>query len=99
MNVQLVEIFDKNEGNPDRGQTYSVRTIYINPDHVVCIRESYDMLGLLTEGRLPQELDKRQEFTTLSLNKGTYGQDVIVIGSVNEVHKKLNKPHRQLLQG
>jgi hypothetical protein len=99
MNVQLVEIFDKNEGNTERGQTYSVRTIYINPDHVVCIRESYDMLGLLSEGRLPQELDKRQEFTTLSLNKGTYGQDVVVIGSVNEIHKKLNTNHRQLLQG
>lgn len=99
MNVLLVEIFDKNEGNTQRGQTYSVRTIYINPDHVVCIRESYDMLGLLNEGRLPQELDKRQEFTTLSLNKGTYGQDVIVIGSVNEVHKKLNKNQRQLLRG
>ena len=99
MNVQLVEIFDKNEGNTERGHGYSVRTIYINPIHVVCIRESYDMESLLNEGRLPQELDKRQEFTTLSLNKGTYGQDVIVIGSVNEIHKKLNKNHRQLLQG
>jgi len=99
MNVQLVGIFDRNEGNTQRGQTYSVRTIYINPTHVVCIRESYDMTGLLKEGRLPKELDTRQEFTTLSLNKGTYGQDVIVIGSVNEIHKKLNKHERQLLQG
>ena len=94
MTVQLVEIFDRNEGNTDRGQTYSVRTIYINPTHVVCIRESYDMAG-----KLPQQLDTRQEFTTLSLNKGTYGQDVIVVGSVNEVHKKLHKHERQLLQG
>jgi hypothetical protein len=99
MNVQLVEIFDRNEGNTNRGQTYSVRTIYINPTHVVCIRESYDMGTLLKEGRLPKELDKRQEFTTLSLNKGTYGQDVIVVGSVNEVHMKLHKHTRQLLQG
>ena len=99
MNVQLVEIFDRNEGNTKRGQAYSVRTIFINPVHVVCIRESYDMLGLLKEGRLPQELDSRQEFTTLSLNKGTYGQDIIVIGSVNEVHKKLHVNARQLLQG
>jgi len=99
MNVQLVEIFDRNEGNTDRGQTYSVRAIYINPIHVVCIRESYDMSTLLKEGRLPGELDKRQEFTTLSLNKGTYGQDIIVIGSVTEVHKKLHINQRQLLQG
>ena len=99
MNVQLVEIFDRNEGNTERGQTYSVRTIYINPDHVVCIRESYDMSNLLKEGRLPQQLDTRQEFTTLSLNKGTYGLDVVVVGAVNEIHKKLNKHQRQLLQG
>ena len=99
MNVQLVEIFDRNEGNTQRGLAYSVRTIYINPTHVVCIRESYDMSGLLKEGRLPKELDTRQEFTTLSLNKGTYGQDVIVIGSVNEIHRKLHKHERQLLQG
>ena len=99
MNVQLVEIFDRNEGNTERGQAYSVRTIYINPTHVVCIRESYDMSTLLKEGRLPAELDTRQEFTTLSLNKGTYGQDVIVIGSVNEIHKKLHKNQRHLLQG
>ena len=81
MTVQLVEIFDRNEGNTQRGQTYSVRTIFINPTHVVCIRESHDMVGLLKEGRLPAELDKRQEFTTLSLNRGSYGQDVIVMSA------------------
>ena len=43
MNVQLVEIFDAKRREYQRGQTYSVRTIYINPTHVVCIRESYDM--------------------------------------------------------
>ena len=99
MNVQLVEIFDRNEGNTERGQAYSVRTIYINPTHVVCIRESWDMTRHLKEGRLPPELDKRQQFTPLSLNKGTYGQDVVVVGAVADVHKKLHKTQRQLLQG
>jgi len=99
MNVQLVEIFDRNEGNTSRGQAYSVRTIYINPTHVVCIRESNDMATLLSEGRLPKELDKRQQFTTLSLNKGTYGQDIIVVGAVADVHTKLHRTQRQLLQG
>jgi len=99
MNVQLVEVFDRNEGNTNRGQTYSVRTIYINPNHVVCIRGNHEMSGLLNEGKLPEDLDKRQQFTTLSLNKGTYGQDVIVIGSVNEVHRKLQTIDARLLQG
>ncbi len=95
-NIRFVEIYNKS-GTP-AFKEYSLREVYINPDHVVCLRENNDVTRLLIEGSLPDELDPRQQFTTVSLNKGTYGQDIIVIGPVRETHEKLYA-QKTLLQG
>ena len=86
-NIRFVEVYNKS-GTPTFKE-YSLREVYINPDHVVCLRENNDVTRLLMEGALPDELDPRQQFTTVSLNKGTYGQDIIVIGPVRETHEKV----------
>ncbi len=95
-NVRFVEIYNKS-GTP-AFKEYSLREVYINPSHVVYLRENNDVTRLLMEGTLPDDLDPRQQFTTVSLNKGTYGQDIIVIGPVRETHEKLYT-QKTLLQG
>lgn len=97
MSVRFVEVYDCGAGTSRRD--YSLRTVFINPHHVVCLREDIDTGNLLSEGRLPSDLDKRQTFTRVSINKGTYGQDIIVVGPVEETYKKLNSDRRQLLKG
>jgi|TARA_R110000824_G_scaffold102984_1_gene244938 hypothetical protein len=97
MSVKFVEVYDCGVGTTRRD--YSLRTVFINPDYVVCLREDVDTNSLLKEGKLPTDLDKRQVFTCVSINKGTYGQDIIVVGPVEETYNKLNIEKRQLLKG
>jgi len=97
VNIKFVEIY--NDGVGTGRHSYSLRSVYINPSHVVCLREDYEASKLLGEGRLPEGLDDRQSFTRVSINKGTYGQDIVVIGKVEEVYKRLDFEKRQLLKG
>lgn len=96
MNIKFVEIYNSGVGTGKR--TYSLRTVYINPAHVVCLREDPDTSRLLEEGRL-DDLDDRQSFTKISINKGTYGQDLVVVGPIDEIYRKLDFDKRQLLKG
>lgn len=96
LNIKFVEIYNSGVGTGTR--TYSLRTVYVNPAHVVCLREDPDTSRLLEEGRLGG-LDDRQSFTKISINKGTYGQDLTVVGPVDEVYRKLDFDKRQLLKG
>jgi hypothetical protein len=97
MSVKFVEVYDCGVGTTRR--SYSLRSVFINPDYVVCLREDIDTNNLLREGKLPGDLDERQVFTCVSINKGTYGQDIIVVGPIEETYKKLNIEKRQLLRG
>lgn len=97
LNIKFVEVY--NSGRGTGRHIYSLRSVYINPSHVVCLREDGDATRLLEEGRLPDGLDNRQSFTRVSINKGTYGQDIVVVGPVEEVYKKLDFEKRQLLKG
>ena len=58
------------------------------------LREDVAMKNLLSEGRLPAELDTRMEFTRLFLNTG---MDIFVVGAPQIVESKL-KP-KQVLRG
>ena len=78
---------------------YALRIIYINPEHVVCLREDDRAMGLLSEGYLPEGLDPRQEFTKISLNRGASGHELTVVGPIHDVHERLNLARKSLLKG
>jgi len=96
MNIKLVEVYNKGIASESN---FSLRGIYINPIHVICLRSDLGTKRNLHEGKLPAELDRRQEFTKITINKGNYGQDITVIGTVEEVQKKLLIDKRELLRG
>ena len=96
-NIQFVEFY--NRSGTATLRDWALRTIYINPTHVVCLREDDVTNGLLKEGSLPKQLDDRQEFTKITLNKGTYGQEITVVGAVGTVQKKLFETNKILLRG
>ena len=96
MVVKLVEVCKSNElGAQNR---YALREIFINPEHVVCLRSDDATQQRLRENKLPQELDERQEFTRIQLNRGHNGLDVVVVGNPSAVERKL-KIARQVLRG
>ena len=102
MNIKLVEVCPaaayttiENGGGLSK---YILREIYLNPEHVVALRADQTMKTRLEEGRFIEELDSRQEFTRVYVNRGQSGFDVTVIGSPEVVQEKLSG-NRQLLKG
>lgn len=107
MNIELVEIFRINN-NTHRDtaqpkQAFSLRKIFVNPKHVVCMRIDETMHQRLDEGFLPSDLDPRQGFTKLYINRGHTGLDVTVVGDPEVIQKKIDEiaanQQRVLLKG
>ena len=59
------------------------------------------MLKMLSEGYLPEEMDNRQQFTRLYLDRGQAGIDITVVGSVQTVKASLgvSAGNREVLNG
>ena len=75
---------------------FKLREVGINPSFVVCTRIDDTMMGNLREGRLPDGLDERQEFTKIILDRG-HGYSITVVGNTETVNKQLSK--KVLLKG
>ena len=54
---------------------------------------------MLQEGKLVDGLDDRQSFTRISVSTNSYEQDIVVVGTIDEVYQKLNIETRKLLRG
>ena len=99
--VKFIEIKETNKFtalSAGHSAGYTLREIFINPEHVVCIREDESAKKQLKEGHMPDDLDERQGFTMIHLNRGQSGIDVTVIGTPALVEQKLNNS-KQLLKG
>ena len=110
MNIKLVEVFQQknvsHRGITTAKQSFSLRTVFVNPEHVVCMRNDDIMKGRLDEGQLPENLDPRQEFTKLYINRGHSGLDVTVVGGPELIQQKIDSardanapPEKEVLKG
>lgn len=76
---------------------YTLREVFVNPEHVVMIREEARMQQLNEQGKLPENLSDSHRFTKLTINRGHTGTEIVVVGAPDIVEKSLNK--QQLLKG
>jgi hypothetical protein len=79
-------------------QEYTLREVFINPEHVVMIREESRIKKLNEQGRLNENLDPSHRFTKLTINRGHTGTDIIVVGAPQTIEKTLNE-NKKLLKG
>ena len=96
MLIKLVEIRKNLSAattlNSSSKQNYFLSEVYINPSHIVCMREDEALRGKLgNTDELPSGLDSRQTFTRLNLERGQTGVDITVIGSLEIIKKKIDK--------
>ena len=82
--------------SPADRMTYRTREIVINPEHIVCIRPNSDMSNRLSEG-LVNDVSPNTSFCTISLNRGQAGSDIVVVGTLDELNKRIKE--RKLLHG
>ena len=78
---------------------YLLREVYVNPKHIVAMRQDDRMNSVLKEGKLPDQLDQRQDFTKLYVDRGNTGIDITVVGDLNTIKEKLGLDNRSLLKG
>jgi len=103
MIVKLIEIGRSSQlseaGRPD--EAYSLKEIFINSEHVVCLREDETFKRILKEGKLVDGLDERQSFTRIYLDRGQSGIDLTVVGAPGLIQQKLglNTATKELLKG
>ena len=94
--IQLVEVCQERGPN---NLKFNLREIFVNPKHVVAVRPDDRMRKMLNEGYLPEDIDKRQGFTKLYLDRGQSGIDLTVVGEASIVSRKLGIHQKELLKG
>ena len=80
-------------------QQYSLREVFVNPEHVVMIREEKRLRKLNEEGQLDPELNPSHFSTKLTINRGQSGTDIVVVGSPDAIESQLNENSKKLLRG
>ena len=96
MLVKLTEVC-QNKAQTTKSD-YTKREVFVNPEHVVMIREEARMQSLNEQGLLPEGLKSEHQFTKLTINRGHTGTEIIVVGSPTMVENSLNIK-QQLLRG
>jgi len=96
MIIKLIEIFESTGRSRDAKTSYCLREVYVNPDHVVCLREDLSMKRKLEAKLLPEDMNPSQQFTKVSLNRGHSGIDLVVVGPPDSIENKLKS---NLLRG
>ena len=96
MLVKLTEVCDN--GAVTTNKLYTLREVFINPEHVVMIREEKRMKELNERGRVATGLDGAHQFSKLTINRGQAGTEIVVVGAPEVVENTL-KNGKQLLRG
>ena len=103
MIVKLVEISESNKFSESKRlkEKYCLKEVYVNSEHVVCLREDETIKRRLDEGSLVEGLDSRQSFTKIYLDRGQSGIDLTVVGEPRAIQEKLglHKSKKELLKG
>jgi|TARA_R110000824_G_scaffold142516_1_gene309599 hypothetical protein len=96
MLVRLTEICGT--GAVTSGRRYSLREVFVNPEHVVMVREEHQIRALNEAEMLTEGLKKGHRFSKITIDKGTTGTEIVVVGDPNAVETALNS-RSQLLRG
>ena len=96
MLVKLTEVCGT--GAVTTGRRYSLREVFVNPEHVVMVREEHQMKNLNEQGMLTEGLNKEHRFSKITIDKGTTGTEIVVIGDPMTVESTLNT-HSYVLKG
>jgi hypothetical protein len=80
-------------------QDYVLKEIFVNPDHVIMIREEARLSKLNEQGLIDKELDPAHEFSKLTINRGNTGTEIVVVGAPTHIETILNKNNKSLLRG
>lgn len=101
--IRFIQVVNTTDHNPRMERTakarFTLSEVWINEDYVVSIQEATGYKKLLSEGRLPEDLEPHHSFTSIVTNQGNIKETHIVVGTPTIVASRLNKDTHQLLKG
>ncbi len=101
MLVKLTEICSN--GAVTVGQNYKLREVFVNPEHVIMIREDVRVKQLNESGllNLPgrEKLNMEHRFSKVTINRGHTGSEIVVVGAPETIENILKKQERHILRG
>ncbi len=97
MLVRLTEVCQNNMLTSKKNN-YTLREVFVNPEHVVMIREEARMQDLKEQGHLPEDLNNNHRFTKLTINRGQTGTEIVVVGAPDMIEQSLNQ-NKKLIRG
>tara|TARA_A100001515_G_C4473631_1_gene177693 strand:- start:228 stop:521 length:294 start_codon:yes stop_codon:yes gene_type:complete len=92
MLVRLIEIYNKRTfaSNTDgKVEEYSLREVFVNPQHVVCLRENDSLKTRLANTELGKDIHPAESYTKIYINRGQSGLDLDVVGDLTAIMNKL----------
>lgn len=98
--VRLVEVVEATI-TTNQLERFSLREIFISPEHVIMVREDPGFAKIMLESKIGiPGLDSNVIFTKLTINRGSMGTDITVIGSSEIIYEKIKGARsKQLLRG
>ena len=96
MLVKFTEVC--NNGAVTTNKLYTLREVFINPEHVVMVREEHRLRAINEQGLISEELDVNHRFSKLIIDKGNTGTEIVVIGAPEIIEKTLHIK-KQVLRG
>jgi hypothetical protein len=100
--VKLTEVYGNSNAATNylsNKKTYSLREIYVNPKHVVMIREENAIRRLNENQPISADLDSNHRFSKITVNRGAGNTDFVVVGAPEYIGQTLNKNQKELLRG
>lgn len=96
MLVKLTEVCGT--GAVTTNARYALREVFVNPEHVVLVREEHRLKQLNEQGLIDEDLDVNHRFSKITIDKGNTGTEIVVIGAPEMIERTLQK-NKQLLRG
>tara|TARA_B000000557_G_C20632140_1_gene382666 strand:+ start:432 stop:725 length:294 start_codon:yes stop_codon:yes gene_type:complete len=97
MLVRLTEVC-RNNTLTTKQNDYTLREVFVNPEHVVMIREEARLQQINEQTPITEGLKQNHRFTKLTINRGHTGTEIVVVGAPDIVERSLNS-NKQLLRG
>jgi len=97
MLVRLTEVCANNTLTTKKND-YTLREVFVNPEHVVMIREEARLQQINEQKPLTEGLKTEHRFTKLTINRGHTGTEIVVVGAPDIVERSLNTK-KQLIRG
>jgi hypothetical protein len=93
MLIRLTEVCE------EIGLRYSLREVFVNPEHVVMIREDHQLKAINQDNAITEGLDRAHRFSKITIDKGSSGTEIRVVGDPQMIESLLKTNKRTLIRG